>query len=61
MVADADGVIYSHAAGKQDVARDVPMAETYRGVVPFLVTDGIRLTLLILFPSLTLWLVHRLT
>ena len=43
------------------LARDVPMAETYRGVVPFLVTDGIRLTLLILFPSLTLWLVHRLT
>lgn len=43
------------------LARDVPMVETYKGVVPFLVTDGIRLTLLILFPSLALWLVHRLT
>ncbi len=43
------------------LARDVPMVETYKGVVPFLVTDAIRLTLLILFPSLALWLVHRLT
>jgi len=30
-------------------------------VVPFLVTDALRLTLLILFPALALWLVHRLT
>lgn len=43
------------------LARDVPMAETYRGVVPFLVTDALRLTLLILFPALALTLVHRLT
>jgi C4-dicarboxylate transporter, DctM subunit len=43
------------------LARDVPMAETYKGVVPFLVTDAVRLALLILFPSLALWLVHRLT
>ena len=37
------------------------MAETYKGVVPFLVTDGIRLGLLIAFPVLSLWLVHHLT
>lgn len=43
------------------LARDVPMVETYKGVVPFLVTDAIRLALLIAFPSLCLWLVHRLT
>lgn len=43
------------------LARDVPMAETYRGVVPFLLTDALRLGLLIAFPSLSLWLVHRLT
>ncbi len=42
------------------LARDVPMAETYRGVVPFLVTDGLRLALLIAFPATALWLVHRL-
>ena len=43
------------------LARDVPMVETYKGVVPFLATDAIRLALLILFPPLALWLVHRLT
>lgn len=43
------------------LARDVPMVETYRGVIPFLITDAMRLTLLILFPALALWLVHRLT
>jgi TRAP-type C4-dicarboxylate transport system permease large subunit len=43
------------------LARDVPMVETYKGVVPFLITDGIRLTLLIMFPALALWLVHLLT
>jgi len=43
------------------LARDVPMVETYKGVVPFLVTDAIRLALLMAFPPLSLWLVHRLT
>lgn len=43
------------------LARDVPMVETYKGVMPFLATDAIRLALLILFPPLALWLVHRLT
>ncbi len=43
------------------LAKDVPMSETYKGVVPFLATDAIRLALLIAFPPLTLWLVHALT
>jgi TRAP-type C4-dicarboxylate transport system permease large subunit len=43
------------------LARDVPMVETYKGVVPFLVTDLLRLALLIALPVLALWLVHRLT
>lgn len=43
------------------LARDVPMVETYKGVVPFLITDGIRLALLLMFPALALWLVHSLT
>ncbi|MEN9843713.1 MAG: hypothetical protein RLZZ612_1542 [Pseudomonadota bacterium] len=43
------------------LAKDVPMAETYKGVVPFLATDALRLGLLIAFPSLSLWLVHTLT
>ncbi|HVF64172.1 MAG TPA: TRAP transporter large permease [Casimicrobiaceae bacterium] len=40
------------------LARDVPMAETYRGVVPFLITDAIRLLLLLAFPTVTLWAVR---
>ena len=43
------------------LAKDVPMVETYKGVVPFLITDGIRLALLIAFPAISLWLVHALT
>jgi C4-dicarboxylate transporter DctM subunit len=39
------------------LARDVPMAESYRGILPFLVTDFIRTGLLVIFPSLSLWLV----
>ena len=42
------------------LAKNVPMAETYKGVVPFLLTDAVRLGLLIAFPVLSLWLVHRL-
>lgn len=43
------------------LAKDVPMIETYKGVLPFLLSDFIRLGLLILFPGITLWLVHFLT
>jgi tripartite ATP-independent transporter DctM subunit len=39
------------------LARDVPMAETFRGVVPFLVSDAARVVLLVFFPALSLWLV----
>ena len=39
------------------MAKDVPMAESYRGIMPFLVTDFIRTGLLVVFPSLSLWLV----
>ncbi len=42
------------------LARDVPMAETYRGVVPFLVTDAIRVLLLLFFPIVSLWAVRLL-
>jgi tripartite ATP-independent transporter DctM subunit len=43
------------------IARNVPMAETYRGVVPFLLSDAVRVTLLFLLPPLSLgliWLVY---
>jgi TRAP-type C4-dicarboxylate transport system permease large subunit len=42
------------------LARDVPIAKTYRGVLPFLATDVVRLALLVAFPALSLWLVRAL-
>ena len=42
------------------IARDVPMAETYRGVLPFLVADGMRVLLLLFFPTVSLWAVRLL-
>lgn len=41
-------------------ARDVPMAETYRGVLPFLASDAVRVALLLAFPALSLWAVRLL-
>ena len=43
------------------LARDVPIATVYRGVMPFLVTDIVRLGLTLAFPALSLWLVRLLT
>jgi len=39
------------------LAKDVPIGESYRGVVPFLISDFIRTTLLLFFPAISLWLV----
>ncbi|MDP3702300.1 MAG: TRAP transporter large permease [Hylemonella sp.] len=39
------------------MARDVPIAESYRGVLPFLVSDVLRTLLLLFFPAISLWLV----
>jgi tripartite ATP-independent transporter DctM subunit len=43
------------------IAGDVPMAETFRGVVPFLISDAVRITLIVFFPVLSLALVKLLT
>lgn len=40
------------------MARDVPMTESFRGVLPFLISDIIRIAVLIAFPVLTLGLVR---
>ncbi|TPE53233.1 TRAP transporter large permease [Amaricoccus solimangrovi] len=42
------------------MARDVPMLESFRGVLPFLVSDAIRIAALIAFPAITLGLVRLL-
>ena len=43
------------------LARDVPISETYRGVLPFILADIIRLALVVAFPALGLWLVRALS
>jgi tripartite ATP-independent transporter DctM subunit len=39
------------------MAKDVPIAESYRGVMPFLISDTLRMLLLLLCPTISLWLV----
>jgi C4-dicarboxylate transporter DctM subunit len=40
------------------MAKDVPIAESYRGVMPFLISDTLRTLLLLFFPPISLWLVQ---
>jgi tripartite ATP-independent transporter DctM subunit len=42
------------------LAPDVPMRQTFAGVMPFFFAELIRVTLLVLFPALTLYLPHLL-
>ncbi len=42
------------------MAKTVPMAETFRGVLPFLASDIVRIALLTAFPGISLWLVYLL-
>ena len=39
------------------MAKDIPIAESYRGVMPFLISDTLRTLLLLFFPPISLWLV----
>ncbi|MDO9096278.1 MAG: TRAP transporter large permease [Rubrivivax sp.] len=39
------------------MAKGVPIAESYRGVMPFLLSDTVRTLLLLFFPPISLWLV----
>jgi tripartite ATP-independent transporter DctM subunit len=38
------------------LAKNVPMVETFKGVMPFFFAELLRVTLLLAFPALTLWL-----
>lgn len=40
------------------MAKDVPIAESYRGVIPFLVSDFVRATLVLFFPAIALWILQ---
>ncbi|MGJ8589461.1 MAG: TRAP transporter large permease [Yoonia sp.] len=39
------------------MAKDTPIKETYKGALPFVITDLIRVVILTAFPAITLWLV----
>ena len=43
------------------IAKDVPITQTYRGVLPFIAADIMRLGLVVAFPGLALWLVRLLS
>jgi len=43
------------------IARHVPIVSIYKGVIPFVLADVIRLALVVAFPALALWLVNWLT
>ncbi len=41
-----------------NIAKTVPIGEIYRGIMPFLASDAVRILLLLFVPSLTLWAVR---
>jgi TRAP-type C4-dicarboxylate transport system permease large subunit len=40
------------------LAKDVPLVETFKGVIPFLISDFMRIALLLFFPIISLYLVN---
>jgi tripartite ATP-independent transporter DctM subunit len=40
------------------MARDIPIGESYRGVVPFLISDTVRTLLILFFPAISLWILR---
>jgi len=40
------------------IAKDTPMGETFKGVIPFFGAELLRIAILIAFPALVLWLPH---
>jgi len=42
------------------MSKDTPMMETYKGVFPFVASDLIRVVILVVFPSITLFMVRLL-
>ena len=41
-------------------AKDIPMSETFKGVMPFFSAEIVRVALLLAFPAITLWLPYAL-
>jgi TRAP-type C4-dicarboxylate transport system permease large subunit len=43
----------------KSVVKDVSFTTIFKGVLPFVATDIVRLVILIAFPVIALWLPHR--
>jgi TRAP-type C4-dicarboxylate transport system permease large subunit len=43
------------------MAEDIPMSETFKGVMPFFGAELLRVLLLVAFPGIVLWLPRLLT
>jgi TRAP-type C4-dicarboxylate transport system permease large subunit len=41
-----------------NIARGVPIGTIYRGIMPFLVSDLVRILLLLFVPSVSLWILQ---
>jgi TRAP-type C4-dicarboxylate transport system permease large subunit len=50
-------VVNSMTKGRKGL-QDVPIAESYRGVMPFLISDTIRTLLLLFFPAISLYVLR---
>ena len=44
----------------KSVVKDVTFMTIFKGVIPFVITDILRLVILIAFPIIALWLPNRL-
>ena len=42
----------------QSMAPDIPIRDTYKGVLPFVLSDILRVVLLVLFPAITLFVLR---
>ena len=51
-------VVNSMTRGRKNGYSDVPIAESYKGVMPFLITDTIRTLLLLFFPVISLYVLR---
>jgi C4-dicarboxylate transporter, DctM subunit len=41
-----------------NAGHNIPIAESYRGVMPFLISDTLRTLLLLMFPMVSLWVLR---
>ena len=50
------GRVFSEPAPR--TAKDVPIVSTYRGVIPFVISDIVRTAIMTMFPAISLFLIR---